>query len=51
MNRAYRRSKLKAQRRKLKEDKMLREICSNVYRVFTNAKCDMWLVDINKFQY
>lgn len=35
MNREYRRSKLKAQRRKLKEDKMLREICSNVYRVFT----------------
>lgn len=35
MNRKYRRNKLKEQRRKLKEDKMLREISSNLCRVFT----------------
>ena len=30
MNRVYRRSKLKERRRKLKEDKILREICNDI---------------------
>ena len=34
MNRAYRRSKLKEQRQKLKEGKMLREICTDIFRFY-----------------
>lgn len=32
MNRAYRRIKIKEQRRKDKEDKMFREICSDLFQ-------------------
>ena len=37
MNRAYRRSKLKEQRRKNKEHKMFKTLCNDSYQMFRNC--------------